>query len=196
MHKNPPPLLSSSFLSDIKDGVIPPWETLSVEAKIHVLLLRHQDRLLSVATRMLPPNIWIDPPSVVLHACFLFIKGDPEVHVSEQAFLVGIVRNLCYRIIRDKKQWIGFFPIEEIDWMDVRLESMAYSPDDEAERSDRDARLHDAVSKLPDVYREAIQLYYIEQLPWAEICRLTQMNIPSFRNRLRTARDKLRNILR
>lgn len=55
--------------------------------------------------------------------------------------------------------------------------------------------LHDAVEHLPLIYKEAITLFYLQDIPIKEIAGILNLNENTVKSRLKTARDMLRAYL-
>ena len=69
------------------------------------------------------------------------------------------------------------------------------TPQHERERRERSARLYQALDRLPDVYRTALILYELEELPGDEVARLTGVPVGTVWVRLHRGRDQLLRIL-
>ena len=69
------------------------------------------------------------------------------------------------------------------------------TPQHELERREQSARLYQALDRLPDVYRTALILYELEELPGEEVARLTGVPLGTVWVRLHRGRERLMQIL-
>lgn len=97
-----------------------------------------------------------------------------------QPWLMRIVRNESYALCRHRRRT-------------VPLEHLCEEPAEPAPQAD-DA-LWRAVEQLPREQREAVVLFYYEDLTTEEIGRIAGVSPGAVRTRLSRARDKLRSIL-
>ena len=96
-----------------------------------------------------------------------------------KTWMVRILMNECYAIMRKEKRWVSLDSIsEKAVW-----ESEDYSD------------LYRAVSNLPEDMRIAIVLYYAEGFSIKEIARIEDTTESAIKNRLFKARNKLREQL-
>lgn len=97
-----------------------------------------------------------------------------------QPWLMKIVRNEAYALCRGRRQT-------------VPLDQLAEEP--AVPGPETDDTLWRAVEQLPREQREAVVLFYYEDLTTEEIARVTGASPGAVRTRLSRARDKLRNLL-
>lgn len=69
------------------------------------------------------------------------------------------------------------------------------TPQHELERQEQRVRLYQALDRLPDVYRTALILYELEELPGEEVARLTGVPLGTVWVRLHRGRERLMQIL-
>ncbi|TAK55370.1 MAG: sigma-70 family RNA polymerase sigma factor [Bacteroidetes bacterium] len=69
-------------------------------------------------------------------------------------------------------------------------------PDELADGALLHERIEDALSKLPQVYREIVILFEIEEKSYEEICLITGLNIGTVKSRLNRGRTKLQEMLK
>lgn len=81
------------------------------------------------------------------------------------------------------------YPEEAADLADMR------TPERQAFDRDRSERLSAALSGLPQMQREAVVLYYISELKYREIAKLTGVSIPTVKSRVRQGVQKLQAAL-
>ena len=88
------------------------------------------------------------------------------------------------------KNLLKGYPEEAVDIVDMR------TPERQAVDTDRNERLFAALSVLPAMQREAVLLYYISELKYREIARLTGVSVSTVKSRVRQGVDKLQAALR
>lgn len=102
-----------------------------------------------------------------------------------RAYLFGIARNTCIDFMRGKsEQETGF---EDAD-------SMA-AEGDFTENASRKLMVEQALAKLPQMQREAIELYYYHGFKAREIAAITGEKLPSVKSRIRQGLHRLKDIL-
>lgn len=69
-------------------------------------------------------------------------------------------------------------------------------PEEEVERAWVISCLGEALSRLPPVYREVVELRYFQQLEYAEIARILEIPLGTVKSRLAYALNRLSKILR
>ena len=105
-------------------------------------------------------------------------KFNDEEH--EKAWLLTVAANLSKNIIRSRSRSSG--PVPE----DICGEGI---PEENIE-------LRDAVTRLPEIYREVIQLFYYQDLSIAETAAVLGEKESTVKSKLRRARGLLGGILR
>jgi RNA polymerase sigma-70 factor (ECF subfamily) len=115
----------------------------------------------------------------------VFLKAFTKIHTLRDAsrarpWLLQIARRMCidYKRKRTTNQLIP--------------EDMPAPPETGDENIER---LHEAISKLPDDYREPITLYYLDGRNCASVARILGLSEDAIRSRLVRARYKLHEIL-
>ena len=73
--------------------------------------------------------------------------------------------------------------------------SNAPSPEESALRLEREKLLREALSELPDIFREAVVLCDIEGFTYEEIAQTLEVNIGTVKSRIARGRDELRRKL-
>jgi len=79
--------------------------------------------------------------------------------------------------------------------MERQIEDDGPAPDDIAERNERERRVEDAVSVLPEYQRAMIVMYHGEGLAYEEIAEALDLPIGTVKSRLNRARLQLREVL-
>ncbi|OGP71545.1 MAG: hypothetical protein A2W09_01295 [Deltaproteobacteria bacterium RBG_16_50_11] len=120
---------------------------------------------------------------------------------SPLTWLFRIANNLCLDHLRQKKgreKMVDFF--EYLD--DQPQEEMVFSKNGEhnqmvsLEREEMSQCVQEFVERLPESYRAAMVLFYIEDFPIEEIAKILGVSSGSVRVRLHRAREELRALLK
>jgi RNA polymerase sigma factor (sigma-70 family) len=109
-----------------------------------------------------------------------------------RAWLLAIVRNLCYDSIRRKSVRERTTPFDE-DLHNTRLDSS--DPENSLLKKERAGLLRDALAELPLELREVLVLRELEELSYREIASITQIPMGTVMSRLNRARKRLQSIL-
>ncbi|MEC7242173.1 MAG: sigma-70 family RNA polymerase sigma factor [Myxococcota bacterium] len=112
-------------------------------------------------------------------------RFDPQR--SFKTWIFSIARNACIDLHRKRR------PTQSTD--DTVLKDRNDLPDAALDRKTRAQRLNNAVSELPDLYREVILLYHFEHLKYQEIAEALEIPLGTVMNRIFRARQKLRDRL-
>ncbi len=115
-------------------------------------------------------------------------------------WVLRIARNHCLDILRRRlpqRQRVELDAAPEEDAPDHReLPDPASAPADEAlERAQTRLRLEGAIATLPPNYREAVQLFHVDQMSYKEIAATMQVPIGTVMTWLHRARARLRETL-
>jgi RNA polymerase sigma factor (sigma-70 family) len=171
------------------------------------LLAGARPRLLQLARlRGVAPDVLEDVvQETLLVAWKKFDSLDSPNHA--QLWLDEICRNICSRYMRAsatdasrRSTFSDVFPGAEQETPEDALASGASDPHavDPAERLSREALfqlLQQALKLLPDQAREAVELYYLQELPQREAAVRLGLSISALETRLHRARQRLRQIL-
>jgi RNA polymerase sigma-70 factor (ECF subfamily) len=60
-----------------------------------------------------------------------------------------------------------------------------HTPETEAGGLDRDAKVRQALATLPDIYREAVAVFHLEDLSYNEMAEITGVSVPALKQRVR-----------
>jgi RNA polymerase sigma-70 factor (ECF subfamily) len=104
-------------------------------------------------------------------------------------WLAGIAINRCRA---HRRRWTPSWRWIERFWRQRRPPP---TPDEAAAADETAERVRQAVRQLPSADREVIVLYYLEELPAAELARLLGISPGAVDVRLHRARQKLREML-
>ena len=162
------------------------------------LIVRHQPIALALATRIVADREWALEltQEAILHA-YLSLERLRQPN-SFRAWLCGIVVNLCKNHLRRPR----------VDTMSLELlsggrsfDSLPFSakapqPDEVAQARETHRLILDAIAQLSAANREAVLLYYFEQLSVREVASFLQISVPAVKGRLHKSRRQLRAQLR
>lgn len=128
-----------------------------------------------------------------LHNAFLQLLRDPAPVTalpseSQRRRLVIICKNKAIDLLRKDKRLVC------TDFVEAPL--LSEDPAQKAESRDESLRLARCVAKLPDLYRDILELRYTEELSLKEIAKLLEITSQSAAVRLHRGRALLTDILR
>jgi RNA polymerase sigma-70 factor (ECF subfamily) len=114
-------------------------------------------------------------------------------------WLYRIVTN-CYLDLRKKERLRKASSLDTLLQTDEgemarQIESSDESPQEQAERMERERRMEEALDLLPDYQRAMIIMYHAEMLTYEEISAALDLPIGTVKSRLNRARLSLREIL-
>jgi len=101
-------------------------------------------------------------------------------------WLLTIAANLCRSHLRSPwwKRWNPLSGREE--------EQFYEDPQTLSEAVDRDEKIRHALSNLDDKYREAISLFFLQDMSYAEMAEITGVSVPALKQRVRRGGPLLR----
>ena len=110
----------------------------------------------------------------------LYRPGEPV-----RPWLLTIAANLCRSKLRSAwwKRWNPLTGREPRRAPSLELATV---------ERDRDRKLRHALSTLPPHYREAIALFYLEDMAYAEMSEITDVSVPALKQRVRRGLKLLR----
>ena len=115
--------------------------------------------------------------------------------LEEDAAFAGWLRRIAVNMVRDL--WRSHKAMDEIPEDDQPGALVESSPDPSilVEISQDAAQLREAVCSLPEAFREAVVLHYLDGLPVDEVSRILDVPKGTVLSRLSRGRDRLRRIL-
>jgi RNA polymerase sigma-70 factor (ECF subfamily) len=148
------------------------------------LLEEHHRPLFRFAWRL--TGSMVDAEDIV-QECFLALlrpdfSFDPA-RITIRTYLFGVVRNQSLKRLRRKEQAAAPEPADR------------RTPETEALRDEIAESVARAIAELPETQREVLLLSHYEQLPLAEIAKITQLEVTAVKSRLQRARTTLRQTL-
>ena len=151
-----------------------------------VLVQRHEDRMFSLALRMLGDRAdALDATQDAFISAYRrakSFKGDSAVGT----WLYRIAINACKDLIRKKTRWDARDRIPS-----GRTETTPDLEDDVARRID----LRDALDRLPEEYREAVVMHDLGGVPYEDIALATGVPIGTVKSRISRGRRQLARFL-
>ena len=150
------------------------------EAAFAALVEEHQSRVYNLALRMTGnPE---DAAEAAAEAVCRAYEKFPQLRDRKkfQPWILKITRNEAYALCRHRSRMV---PLEHL------MEDAAVPG------PNLDDTLWRAVERLPQEQREAVVLFYYEDLPTEAISRVTGVSPGAVRTRLSRAREKLRRML-
>ncbi|MDE6435272.1 MAG: sigma-70 family RNA polymerase sigma factor [Lachnospiraceae bacterium] len=105
-----------------------------------------------------------------------------------RTWLIRIVMNECFRISKSKKR-------EQCYEEDVICIGEWKESQDGAYRENDYCELYEALQAVPQIYRTALVLYYMEECSMAEIARIENTSVASVKMRLSRGRKMLKQLL-
>jgi RNA polymerase sigma-70 factor (ECF subfamily) len=123
----------------------------------------------------------------VVQECFLQLLRPECSYDSRRSeirtYLFGAVRNQALKRLRRN------------DWAKSGLEQLSPSPEGQVLRTEFECAVARAVMQLPETQREVLILAHYEQLPLAEIAKVTGLELGAVKSRLQRARNGLKEAL-
>ncbi|WP_409252565.1 RNA polymerase sigma factor SigW [Bacillus sp. SCS-153A] len=133
-----------------------------------------------------------------------FIRAYVNIHTFNQkrkfsTWLYRIATNLCIDRIRKKKP--DYYLDAEVTGtegltMYSQVAAEGQLPEEEVEGMELQAEIQRQILKLPDKYRSAIVLKYIEELSLLEISEILDLPLGTVKTRIHRGREALRKQLR
>jgi len=156
------------------------------------LVRRYEDRLLGFAYRML--HDMSDAQDVLQQTFLRAYRGLASYRPGGQfaSWLYRIALNECRRRIGARRRQ----PTAPEEAAAYAHSDRSSDPEAQTIQNDRNRAIREAVMKLPDHYREAILLFYFEELSVAEMARAMGVSVTAAKVRLHRARAKLSNALK
>lgn len=157
-------------------------------AAFGILMRRHEDRMFSMAFRMLGNRAdALDATQEAFLAAFRQAKSfRGEAAVGTWMYRIGI--NACRDFARKKNRWVAQ---DDVD----RLADTGSAESRFDERVVVRMELQEALAKLPDEYREAVVMHDLGGIPYEDIATLTETMIGTVKSRISRGRRKLAELL-
>jgi len=108
-----------------------------------------------------------------------------------KGYLLTIARNVCIDYQKEK----GRFSYQNVDLQEIAMSEAADKASDEMSARIERESLYAALKALPDFQREAIILFYVEELKLKEIAAVTGTGLSTVKSRIRQGTEKLRKLM-
>jgi len=102
-------------------------------------------------------------------------------------WLLSIAANLCRDHLRTV-WWRRVLPLSE-------QQDTTRSPERLSACAERDKTVRDALSKLPRRYREAVALFHLDDMTYAEMSQITGASVPALKQRVRRGNVMLQDTI-
>ena len=169
----------------------PPASSTRTVDVIDTMYGQHLAKVMRWARRLAGPSADLED---LVHDIFLVVlrKGfEFRGEATIDTWLFGITQRVVWSKRRKNqvRQWL--FVQNQIDLVPPE----PHTPQHELERREENARLYQALDRLPDMYRTAVILYELEELSGEEVARLTGVPLGTVWVRLHRGRERLLQIL-
>ncbi|MGV3618968.1 MAG: sigma-70 family RNA polymerase sigma factor [Fimbriimonas sp.] len=165
----------------------------------NTLIRKHEARAYQYAYRLTRNQ---EESSDVVAEAFVRVHNALPNFKGQSAFSTWLYRILtnCYLDIRKKEKARPATSLEAVlhtseGDVERQIEDPSRTPQEEAERTERESRVEDAVALLPDYQRAMIVMYHVEMLSYEEIAAALDLPIGTVKSRLNRARLSLRELL-
>ncbi len=161
------------------------------------LVARHQHVVHRLAARMVEdPAVAQELAQEALLSAYLCL-GDLRNPAGFQSWLYGITLNTCRTYLRQRRQ--DFLSLDALAG-GLHFDALLFtsgepSPEEIVATQELHALIQKAVQSLSPKNRDAVFLYYYEQLTVAEIGALLGISAAAVKGRLHKSRDQLRGLL-
>lgn len=165
-----------------------------------LLLERYGERIYRLARRMTNNNA--DAEDAMQNTLIKILKNADSYRGESDpmGWIYRITLNEAREIHRKRKRR----PAVSLDGLPIDFDESNHPtgihdfskrPDKAAMATEVEARIREAIDELPDGYREAVILYDLEGVPYAEAAELMDLTLGGFKTRLHRARLHLRKSL-
>ena len=154
------------------------------------LFHRHQDRVYSVAFRMMG-----NTEDALDMTQEIFLRAYQKINKFKftsafSTWLYRLATNFCIDELRKRKRSANTTPLEE-----AITQSDGRTPEDDAISNDREAQVWQAINSLKEKERAIIILRDIEGLSYKEISEVLGYSLGRVKSRIHEARQNLKTIL-
>jgi RNA polymerase sigma-70 factor, ECF subfamily len=169
--------------------------------EFRLLVKRYQDRVYNLAFRLLGSSE--DARDAAQDTFIRVFSALPRFEVDRPfaPWLFRIATNACYGRLRERQPPMVFLDalaVEEADTLlaaSTAVRSGTGDPQEELARSLRDEEIRRAVLALPEPYRTAALLRFMEEMSYDEIAQALEMPLGTVKTCLHRARRRLREAL-
>jgi RNA polymerase sigma-70 factor, ECF subfamily len=172
-------------------------------AAFEEIIKRHQRTVYSILFKLAPE--WPDTSDLAQEAFIRLWRGIDRLHNPKafRSWLNQIVTNLFYDELRKRPRQLSTLSLDQSfeseeegsdsSTRDVR--DPAAGPDELCQRKELNQVVRQAISSLPEQFRNVIVLRELEGLSYEEIAELTKADLGTVKSRISRARTKIQHIL-
>jgi RNA polymerase sigma factor (sigma-70 family) len=161
-------------------------------ASFETLMLPHLDAAYNLARWLLRNEE--DARDVVQDAYLRAFRSFAGFHGSNgRPWLLTIVRNTAYTLIKKNQSSHATTTFDEEQYL---VDHESVSPATQLEQNEESRLVREAISRLPDEFREILVLRHLEGLSYKEIADVAQLAPGTVMSRLARARVKLKEFLK
>lgn len=163
----------------------------------NILVQRYKDQLFNYIYRFLNDS---QVSEDMLQETFLRLYKNKHYYKEVAKFstwIYTIAGNLAKTELRRKKRR-NIFSINNYthDDRDFEIEDDNMTPDREVESDNLTKHIHDAMEKLPEVFKEVLLLRDVQGLEYDEIAEITDTPLGTVKSRINRGRAKLASMLK
>lgn len=168
-------------------------------SSLNALIRKHEARAFQYAFRLCRNP---DTAADIVAEAFIRVNNALPNFKGQSAFTTWLYRILtnCYLDSRKRDKSKYLTSLDTVlqtgeGEVERQFEDPGRTPQQEAERNDREQRIIDAVNELPDYQRAMIVMYHSEMLSYEDISAALDLPVGTVKSRLNRARLSLREIL-
>ena len=160
------------------------------ESVVHTLVKRYGDRLMFYICGYIHD---IHAAEDLMMESFSLLLAKPRIIFEDGSFksyLFKIGRNLTIRYVKKKL----CYKTVSFDDLDYELESELRA-DTAILREERSSQIHKAMGQIPTAYREALYLFYFDEMSYNEVALIMKQNKKQVANLIERGRKAMRKVL-
>ena len=157
------------------------------EKAFEEILKNYREALTSFINRYVSDEAAAEDIAIDVFTYVLLHKHRYNFKTSLKTYLCMLGRSRALDYLRNRKRLV--FSEEE------NGDAAAQTPEESVLRSERDKMVREAVAKLPQDMREAVELVYFEGLSYEETAKIMKKTKKQVDNTLYRAKEKLRGII-
>lgn len=160
------------------------------EEVVNTLVKRHGDRLMFYICGYIHD---IHAAEDLMMESFSLLLGKPRTILEDGSFksyLFKIGRNLTIRYVKKKLR----YKTVSFDDLDYELESELRA-DTAILQEERNNQIHKALGQIPAAYREALYLFYFDEMNYNEVALIMKQNKKQIANLIERGRKAMRKVL-
>ena len=164
------------------------------EAAFEALIRLHEKQVYTLCRRMCrDENDALEAAQDTFLAVWRGI-GSFRADAAFSTWLYRLASNACLDLLRREKRHAGAASLDDPD-APLDPPDPSPQPEEAAERAETRRMVREGLLSLPEHYRQALILREMEQLSYAEIAQIAQLDVGTVKSRISRARQALRNYL-